>query len=903
MVYRNDSLGFGSPNTGFFFYFKQGTLQSVDLQFQEAIQNNLWPIDIDGINNSDTWLYELNDQDTISNQWTQVDNIYINANLQGNSSKKIFSVSSRFNDQITYLFGDGVFGEIPVGNYRAYVRSGNGQTYTISPSEMQGVVVNIDYVSRSNRIETLTMTLSLETTVNTALERESLTQIKERAPARYYTQNRMVNGEDYSNFPFTLFNSIIKSTAINRSSIGVSRNLDLTDPTYKYSSANVFADDGALYTDNTNLSLIFSTNINSVTEFLSQTLSVVLSNTATIQYYLENYPRYTGFYSSPSIDGQVYWKQLTTDNNTVTGYFYILTAPTVQLPVSAGSTVTSNTLKYVTQKAQLKFLASPDPVTGAPRYFDSNNRLQIGTPNINNGDKTYIWVAVNSVIGDGKNGGDGAFSNGTGPITLNSFVPTGAYIDSAVISGTTGYGIIPSFDNTLDSSVITTIKNQIQLLYDFSLVYDNSLATTVSRWTVSTVNDTAWFLKFQYDSINQNYVITVRNTNYYFGSVTQCRFLFENDKLIYDPKSGQTLSDFINIIRTNNNSANTATLGSDYVLYITDQPTQSDGYPNDYQVKISSISPLTGVTSSPDFFDIIVGSGSNSYVFFKVITDVNSLYSYQLLPVNSIVYAYSTQSQIIDVLYEYNSGTVFYATTEDKFYQSRQILGVSPITLTLDDVSDNYTVKIGRSSLNFQYRHNSDNTTRIDPSTTNIIDMYLVTASYYQQYQNWINDNTGTVALPSKPTIAELQQSYGNLNNYKMLSDSVILNSVTFKPLFGSKASTALQGKIKVIKSPSTTASDSQIRSSVLTALQNYFTIDKWDFGDTFYMSELTAYLHVELADYISSVVLVPNDPNQTFGDLYEIRSAPNEIFVNGASISDIIVISALTPAALQRGI
>ena len=29
MLYRNDMLGYGSPNTGFFFYFKQGTLQNL----------------------------------------------------------------------------------------------------------------------------------------------------------------------------------------------------------------------------------------------------------------------------------------------------------------------------------------------------------------------------------------------------------------------------------------------------------------------------------------------------------------------------------------------------------------------------------------------------------------------------------------------------------------------------------------------------------------------------------------------------------------------------------------------------------------------------------------------------------------------------------------------------------
>jgi hypothetical protein len=134
-----------------------------------------------------------------------------------------------------------------------------------------------------------------------------------------------------------------------------------------------------------------------------------------------------------------------------------------------------------------------------------------------------------------------------------------------------------------------------------------------------------------------------------------------------------------------------------------------------------------------------------------------------------------------------------------------------------------------------------------------------------------------------------------------MISDSVVLNSVKFKPLFGAKAEPNLQGTIKVIKSPSTTASDTQIRSSVLSAMNTYFSIDNWDFGEYFYFSELTAYLHAQLGSLISSVILVPANPASKFGNLYEIRSAPNEVFVNGASVSDITVISALTQANMNR--
>jgi hypothetical protein len=105
-------------------------------------------------------------------------------------------------------------------------------------------------VSRTGQIETLTFVCGITQPVTNAQARETIAEIKQRAPAQYYTQNRMVNGEDYSNFPFTQYNSILKSTALNRASIGTSRYLDLVDGTGKYSSTNIFASDGALYESN-----------------------------------------------------------------------------------------------------------------------------------------------------------------------------------------------------------------------------------------------------------------------------------------------------------------------------------------------------------------------------------------------------------------------------------------------------------------------------------------------------------------------------------------------------------------------------------------------------------------------------------------------------------------------------
>jgi hypothetical protein len=102
------------------------------------------------------------------------------------------------------------------------------------------------------------------------------------------------------------------------------------------------------------------------------------------------------------------------------------------------------------------------------------------------------------------------------------------------------------------------------------------------------------------------------------------------------------------------------------------------------------------------------------------------------------------------------------------------------------------------------------------------------------------------------------------------------------------------------VRAPKTTASLSEIKSQVINSINNYFTIDKWDFGDSFFFSELAAYLHEQLGSIISSVVLVPLNPLKSFGDLYEIRSAPNEIFVSAATVNDVEVIDALTQSNIR---
>jgi hypothetical protein len=889
ILYRNDKLGFGSPETGFFFYFKQGSLQTFDYTLQQLISNQVVDIDIQGINNTDTWLYKVNDDDTLS-QWVEVENVYADAYLQNETSNRtIFSVYSRFNDQVSYIFGDGVFSAIPIGNFTAYVRAGNALTYTIDPIEMAGVSVSFTYLSRVNKFETITYNLELPLPVNTAQEREPLDQIKQRAPTRYYTQNRMVNGEDYNNFPYTLYSSIIKSKAINRSSIGVSKNLDLLDPTGKYSSTNSFGSDGALYQDTAegfiNLTI---NNTSDIIAFFTDTLSSVLSLNRATQYYIQNYPRYTVTSVVAPITPSnqiVYWKTSSVDTGAESGYVFTVSG-SLEQPQSVGTFSTSN-LKYLTPGAIIKFL----PPEGY--YFDlTTNRLVPGiAPSAEN---QYIWSTVLSVIGDGSNNGDGSFANGAGPIKMNGYIPTGVIINE----------IIPVFDNSLSTTLIQSCLIKMELQQDFTLVFTNSIPVNQERWSISSPTDANYFVKFTSTGAN-TYRVTYRALTYYFGSVGDTRFTFSPNELVYDPFSGKIIQDFINVLSVNTQFGTNIPLGTDLKVNILGQTVESDGYVNDFQVEVAA----TDVNNrqlilNPDFFNDVTGYQNNNantgvYVFFETLQDAINLTRQYIVPSSDVVYTYSTKTNIEVDKYDYPLGTLFYAYVDNKFYKSVQVQTVNTPFYVLAE-QPQFSMKPGRQGLSFQYRHNSNNTNRIDPVTTNIIDLYVVTQAYYTAYTNWIIDTTNTVPQPDRPTITELQQEYGQIQNYKMLSDAVILNSVVFKPLFGPKADPALRATVKVIKSSNVNASDSEIRSAVLASMNDYFSINFWNFGDTFYFSELTAYLHASVGELISSVVLVPNDPTMSFGDLYEIKCMPYEIFVNAATANDVVVIPALTPAELQ---
>jgi len=205
-----------------------------------------------------------------------------------------------------------------------------------------------------------------------------------------------------------------------------------------------------------------------------------------------------------------------------------------------------------------------------------------------------------------------------------------------------------------------------------------------------------------------------------------------------------------------------------------------------------------------------------------------------------------------------------------------------------------------RLPLYFKWSHYAPIDQRVDPAASNIIDMIAITDAYYRDVLIWKNSNGSMATFPPAPTTEELRIQFQDLNQYKMVSDSMVWNSGTFKILFGTQAEAELQAIFKVVKAPSTNISDNEVKTKVVQSIDTYFDIRNWDFGEKFFYTELAAFIHQQLSRIISSVVIVPSDAKSQFGNLFEISARSNELFMSTATVNNIQIVVNLTEQNLR---
>jgi len=875
-TYRSDGAGDSSNNTGFFFLFKQGKLEQKDFTVETAVTNYVKSFATSNINNTDVWLYKLDQFGQLSEAWTKVPSLSGNNaiyNSLAKSERNTYNVVTKTNDTIDLVFGDGNFSNIPLGNFRTYYRVSDNAKYAIQPADIQSVQLTVPYTDANGAQQTLSMSISLKASVYNSAATESNDSIKEKAAQVYYSQNRMITAEDYQVVPLSASQEIVKVRSVNRSASGISRAKEILDPTGAYSNVSTFAEDGILYREESTQKFTFTFNNKSdIQSTIDSSVEAKLKEAYARQFYYFKYA--TKDVSALTAT----WNSTTTSTNTNTGYF------TSGGPLVIGVSATSN-MKFAKPGALIKF-TSPDT-----RKFLNNTLVSSGTENA----EDRLWAKIGAVVLDGANAGVGNLESGEGPVTLNNIVPDGAVINA----------IIPAFTTAFSSTLEADIIDRIEAYEEFGLRYDTdsetwkvitstnlsassvfSLANTGSA--TGTNADASWWFKFTNDG--NTYTVQYRKLDYIFESESQNKFHYDVQEKIYDYKTGKSVKDTVKIVKTNNIVSTGNSIGYPITWQVVDVVTEADGFQDNRKVKVGfHDDDDDGVVDNPELFDIYVEptlSESTKFVFFEKYTSYDNIERFKPYATSNFIVT-ENEADINLNSTTYTDGQLFY------FYDESEdvIKSYSSTTNTLTTTTD-YTARKGRGSIDFQYKHHAGQETRIDPSVSNIVDVYLLERTYDNLFRIWLQDGG---SKPAVSTADQLRVNYsGSLNPLKSLSDQIIYHPVKYKILFGSNADEQLQATFKVVKNPQTNISDAVIKTRVIAAINEFFALDNWDFGDTFYFTELAAYIHNQLAPDLLTAVIVPNQSGQGFGSLFQLDSAADEIFISGATVDDVSIITAL---------
>jgi hypothetical protein len=1037
ILYRNDNNGLGSADTGFFLHFKQGTLNNYDYQYAFPLENRTEEIPASNINNDDVYVQKVNDNGSVLEEWTQVPSV-VGSNIAYNNIaldvKTVYSVISGFNDSITIKYSDGNFGEVPKDSMRVWARTSANTNAVFRPADVGVKTVSMPYIAKSGREHLLTIQFTLETTVSNQALSETTDDIRENAPQVFYTQDRMVNNEDYNVFPLTRGNEIAKTRVVNRTHSGHSRFIDIQDPTGQHSDIVLFAEDGSIYReeDNSRTSIDIPDTITTeeIIDDLQAQLESVKLRTFFYDEYLKQYKTIYGdsefSYTPGSGDERdVTWVTLPGTSQNDTGY---LSSPASVDPGNTLGyiTVTTSDYKFIRQGAKLKFV---DP-------SDSTNQK---------------WVTVRTLDDFG------IVSNvsPTGPFTLSAEVETGWDLVEVIpffrteLSDEEKFGSVNNPDSI--AAAIAT-EQPFGLRYDISgagdqwFVIANDNIALGAAFDLSTAGDTnggqdaSWLLEADY-TVNEAlvfpvYNVTTRGLAYVFESSEEIRFFFEPEQQILDIETGKALQDEIVLLDLNNKSTYveeyiynslsgrweeetlglsfpgngggaqtgyitlrerdaTPTIDAGTLTYnlangivgitatpangdvitiayenpeklsepvrwnISDTFIMADGYVDQRKVKIVPVdSDEDGVPDNPMAFDELVNQQTD-IVYFERFTDFDEYEYFRVWGARKaigVITAYDASDAvttdvtlavrleiltadgnqlfgdvdlielpagvtITDFVDELNSYTNL---EEDGGIAGKVVIdengafydivgsvntnpGVENNFASQDDI-DHYT-RIGRDHYAdngeqdpffYKWLHYAPAENRIDPSISNIQDMLILTQTFYDDTLVWKKESGALADQPEPPTTEELRVQFSDLNNFKMLSDQIVFESAKFKLLFGDNADEQLRANFKVVKLPNATLSDNEIKSSVVDAIDEFFNIANWDFGEAFYYTELAAYIHQQLQKSVASVVIVPTDAESEFGNLFQIRAEVNELFLSTATVNNIDIVKSLTDTNLR---
>ena len=905
LVYKNDGQGLGSNATGFFVGFKQGNLQFTDLNAETAISNLIVDIQSINVNNNDIWVQGINSAGAVQDTWTKIDSGF-GANTVFNNirqdNRKLYTVKTIENDNVNIQFGDGVFSEIPRGVIRIWFRNGANQTYTLSPDDIGLANFGFNYNATDGNQYRVSFNCELQEPVTNASAQESVTSIKNNAGRVFATQDRMITASDYSVFPLSVSENVKKIKAINRTYAGHSRFIKPRDPTGQYQNVDIISDDGYLYNEDiTYRSRLDLPSTFSSEQIFEKFLADLIENPEIINLFYSKYTEKNIGFSNTNSSYE--WQQITSGYRGSTGY---ITRNSAIQKIGSSATNDANTarpgsiVEFVESPYNSGTLGIPGTVltvvkggtgyTSVPTITVKGTGTgatatatiaggRVGTVTLTNGGSGYqnpvvieiaggggsgaevvavassasrSWARVVDIINDGQGINDsngnptGLTSRGQGAVILNKSIPNTARISR----------IFPSYHTAFSQDERNEILEQLNTLNTFGLRYDSNLG----RWVIVLAGDLAsitennptnfslanagnksnsnqdnsWIIRVVYNASEWSFVS--RRTRYVFGSNERVRFYNQNGNRRFNVETNKPERDRIIVNKVNTRPGGSVyPIGEALPFYAFRYYTEADGYTDDRKV-IVTLADLDNdnYPDNPLAFDTLVG---NDKIALNTVTEDG--------------YTYTVRS-------------------------------------------DTGMQVTGRQDLSFVWRRISNSSYRIDPSLSNIIDIFVLNQNYDSNFREWIAGSRIATARPRAPTEIELKTQFDSIETKKAISDSIIYRAAEYKILFGELADVELQGRFKIIKVSGTTLTDNEIKSRVLTAINAFFVLDNWDFGETFYFTELSAYIHQQLPGIISTIVIAPIQTSGVFGDLFQITPESNELFIPDVTLQDIDIIDSL---------
>ncbi len=917
-LYVQDGKGLSSPGTGFFLHVIQGNLNFEDKEFIDPIIIRTVSIDVPNINNDDFFVQQIDSNGNVLENWTRVDDVFGEGdsfNPNTGTSNNIYEIDTQLGDAVRIRFGDGKFGAIPQGTFRFWYRVANPQPQVVKPDAIQNQQITIPYVVDST-IYYLTMVFSLKDQLLNAASSESNFDIRTRANRIFYTQNRMVTGQDYNNF-FLKDNAILKVKVVNRTYAGHSRFSKLTDPTGLYQNVKVMANDGRFYKDSTTTNTQISADITIVPTdtLINNFIAPMISKPDKNVLYINDYSPIR--FDNTNIDLRL--------NGNGDG------------PLSPYSW-------------------SEDVIVAEQSRGNIRDNVSTIQP-IGNGNTTtnLQYVDVDSVLTTGL--GVNAY--------VDRIVDDGAGVGSVILRGIiqdldTVDTVLPALRTIFTGSELSNIEQQILAKLDFGISWDyvtlswniitfENLDKTTQFSLVNHNNtsgsglDASWMILVEYvpGGIGGDlWSITDRGFGFFWESAREVDFFFVNNSRVLNPETGVVENDSVTILDCNETRDSTRRIckndapvfipGIGNQLFVTDVLRYSDGYVNTDGIFVTPADlDSSGFYDNPFLFsDLVNEDGITDLVLwrsvdqqgFTVPQPINEfttpkgtygtqgsddISGYPIIgdAIKTKTIFYTDTPAIPCKVIPYVSGDIHYDQTTGQWLVANGTNQINHIGGEWEAAVDQNKFKssIGRDNLSFRWVHFSPDSIRIDPSVSNVMDVYILTTLYDELIRSWLFNDEPLSAMPVTPTSEALRTQFQDFEDFKTMSDSIIFHPTRYLLLFGDQAIPELQATFKVVQTAGSQVSENNIRLRVLAAINTFFEAENWDFGEMFYFTEISAFIHKELTPDIQSVVIVPRANGQTFGAMFQVRSEPDQLFASAASADNVKIVTSLTDEELKR--